>query len=90
MSRFLTAADNVACPRQNVRCDLKRWRQKAKPLSWCWRVTVYLFLVSADRKMFLLYSKVILYFTCITKKDDGFLNKLKAIIISGPRRFISS
>ena len=62
MSSFLSAAENVARPRQNVRRDLiKRWRKKAERLSWRWRVIICLFLVCTVQETNFSYSKIIIF-----------------------------
>ena len=61
MSSFLSAAENVARQRQNVRRDLKkRWKKKAERFSWRWRVIFCLFLVCAVQEKCFNYSKTII------------------------------
>ena len=47
MSSFLSAAENAARQRQNVRCDFKKMGEERTraPLNWHWRVILFLFLV---------------------------------------------
>ena len=61
MSSFLSAAENVARQRQNVRRDFKKRRRKeAERLSWRWRVIFCLFLVCAVQEKRFNYSKTII------------------------------
>ena len=47
MSSFLSAAENVARQRQNVRRDLNKERKKAERYNWRLRVIICSFLVCA-------------------------------------------
>ena len=68
MSSFLSAIENIARQRQNVRRDLKkRWRKKAELLSWRCRVIIWFIfgLCCTGKKVSITVRLLYLYFGTI-------------------------